>query len=30
MDRQEPHRIAGDWQDALDHFMMIRARYLLY
>ena len=27
---EDPHRIAEDWQDKLDKFMEIRAKYLLY
>lgn len=27
---EDPRRIAEDWQDAIDRFMNIRARYLLY
>ncbi len=28
--REDPHRIAADWQDALDQFMETRAKYLIY
>jgi len=27
---EDPHRIADDWRDALEQFMQIRAKYLLY
>jgi hypothetical protein len=27
---QDPHRIADDWRDALDQFMQVRTKYLIY
>ncbi len=27
---EDPHRIAADWQDKLDQFMEMRAKYLIY
>ena len=27
---EDPRRIADDWRDALDQFMQVRAKYLLY
>ncbi len=27
---QDPHRIADDWRDALEQFMQVRAKYLIY
>jgi hypothetical protein len=29
-DGHDPRRIAEDWQDALDTFKLLRAKYLLY
>ncbi len=30
MSGEDPRRIAQDWQDALDGFMRVRERYLIY
>jgi hypothetical protein len=30
MSGEDPRRIAQDWQDALDKFQQVRAKYLLY
>lgn len=30
MNEEDPRRIAQDWQDALDGFMRVRAKYLIY
>jgi uncharacterized protein YbbC (DUF1343 family) len=27
---KDPHRIVYEWQDALEHFRALRAKYLLY
>jgi len=27
---EDPHRIADDWRDALEQFMQVRTKYLIY